>query len=276
MTGDLRNFQPEARDLPKLLETIEQVVGLRCGNYKEEYIKRRIHSRMNATRHETYRAYRQYLTGNREEIEMLRNALTINVTRFLRDPEVFQAVKKDILPSILKNKTRIRIWSAGCSSGEEPYTYAMLIHEAMLLRKDLDALVYATDIDDVILNRARAGIYDRSSLENLSDSQIRRHFIARDDGSFEVKEHLRRLVRFQHHDLMSGSSAYRFIDIVSCRNVTIYFTEKQKNDLARIFNESLVSDGYYIIGMSEYIGKEVENLFSSYRPMERIFQKKAR
>ena len=75
---------------------------------------------------------------------------------------------------------------------------------------------------------------------------------------------------------MSGPSAYRFIDIVSCRNVTIYFTEKQKNDLTRTFHESLVTEGYYIIGMSEYIGKEVENLFSSYRPMERIFQKTIR
>ncbi len=273
MTDDLRNLQPEAKDLPRLLATIEQVIGIRCGNYKEEYIKRRIHSRMNATKRETYGAYRQYLSANRDEIELLRNALTINVTRFMRDPEVFHVVKKEILPSILNRKKRIRIWSAGCSSGEEPYTYAMLLHEAMLLKKDLDVLVYATDIDDVILNRARTGIYERSALENLSDSQIRRHFIARDSGSFEIKPHLRELVRFQHHDLMCGSSTYRFIDIVSCRNVTIYFTEKQKNDLTRMFHESLVNDGYYVIGMSEYIGKEVENLFSSYRPMERIFQK---
>lgn len=260
-------------DFGRLLAAIEESLGIRCGQYKEDYIKRRLFSRMNATDKKDYADYHAYLLSNPDERERLKNALTINVTKFFRDPEVFEAVKRDLLPSILKKKSRIRIWSAGCSSGEEPYSYAIILSELSFFNKDMNALVIATDIDREILKRAAEGIYERPALENLSESQVRRHFTKRPDGKFEVKPAVRERVRFQSHDLMGGVPASRGLDIISCRNVTIYFTDEQKNDLNRMFHGALAPGGYYIIGMSEFLGKEIAHLFKPYRPREKIFVK---
>jgi len=260
-------------EFSRLLAVIEEILGIRCGQYKEDYIKRRLFSRINATNSKNYAAYQKFLLSNPDEQEKLKNALTINVTKFLRDPEVFEAIKRDLLPSILKKKTRIRIWSAGCSSGEEPYTYAIILTELGFFHKDLNGIVIATDIDREILKKAAEGIYERSALENLSESQIRRHFTKRPDGKFEVKPAIKELVRFQNHDLMRGVPVSRGLDIISCRNVTIYFTDEQKNDLNRMFYGALAQDGYYIIGMSEFLGKEITHLFRPYRPREKIFVK---
>ena len=260
-------------EFTRLLTTIEDLLSIRCGQYKEDYIKRRLFSRMNATNSKNYTDYRKFLLSDPNEAEKLKNALTINVTKFYRDPEIFEAVKRDLLPSILKKRTRIRIWSAGCSSGEEPYSYAMILTELGLFRKDLDGMVIATDIDREILKKASEGIYEASALENLSESQIRRHFIKRPDGKFEVKPALKEKVRFQAHDLMRGVPVSRGLDIISCRNVTIYFTEEQKNDLNRMFFGALAQDGYYIIGMSEFLGKDIATLFKAYRPREKVFVK---
>jgi chemotaxis protein methyltransferase CheR len=260
-------------DFHSLTATIEKILNIRCGNYKEDYIKRRLSSRMNAVNIQDYREYNRYIVANPEEQERLRNALTINVTKFFRDPEVFDTIKREIIPAIIKKKQRIRIWSAGCSSGEEPYSLAIILYEAGILNPALDAFIYATDIDPEILKRAKEGIYDRSSLENINELQVRRHFIERPDGKYEVKPHIREKVRFLHHDLMKGEPVSRFLDLITCRNVTIYFNEAQKNDLCRVFHEGLVAGGYYIMGLSEYLGRDVEHFFKPFRPQLKIYTK---
>lgn len=258
-------------DFLELTATIQRLLGIQCGNYKVDYIKRRIASRMNALRITGYPEYQAFIISHREERDLLKNALTINVTKFLRDPEVFEIIKKDIFPAIYRQKKRFRIWSAGCSSGEEPYTLAILLTEMKVLNKDMDPLIYATDIDEGVLKKAKEGIYDKSALENLSEYQVRRHFTLLPDGRYEVKPHLREFVRFSWHDLMKGVPVSRYLDMISCRNVTIYFTEKQKDDLVQMFHSGLSPGGYYVMGMSEYLGKEVESLFISYRPLQKIF-----
>lgn len=256
-----------------LLATIERKLQIRCSQYKEDYIRRRLLSRMNATRSPNYQEYHKLVNASADERELLKNALTINVTKFLRDPEVFEVIRRDILPAILKDCSRIRIWSAGCSSGEEPYTLGILLYELNLTNKNMDAIIYATDIDDEILRRAKEGVYDKATLENLSDYQIKRHFNPLPSGKYEVKPHIRERVRFQHHDLMSGVPVGRSFDIVTCRNVTIYFNEPQKNAVTRLFAEALSPGGFYVMGMSEYLGKEVEPLFKSYKPLQKIYRK---
>lgn len=258
-------------DFLELTALIERMIGIQCGNYKTDYIKRRIASRMNALRIPRYQDYQVYLVSKREERDLLKNALTINVTKFLRDPEVFEIIRKDIFPMIYRQKKRFRIWSAGCSSGEEPYTLAIILAEMKTLHKDLDPVIYATDIDEGVLKKAKEGIYDKSALENLSEYQVRRHFTLLPSGRYEIKPHIRELVRFSWHDLMKGTPISRYLDLVSCRNVTIYFTESQKDDLVRMFHSGLTSGGYYVMGMSEYLGKGVESLFLPYKPLQKIF-----
>jgi chemotaxis protein methyltransferase CheR len=256
-----------------LLAYIERTLEVRCSQYKEDYIKRRLMSRMNVTKMPDYKAYRLYLLSHPEEKTALRNALTINVTKFFRDPEVFSLLRQEIIPHIMKTKKKIRIWSAGCSSGEEPYSFAILLHEAGLLTGSMDSMIYATDIDHEILVKAKAGIYEKSALENLSEIQIRRHFTLLADGKYGIKPHLRTPIRFSYHDLMKGSPVSRYLDIISCRNVTIYFNERQKCDLTRVFHEGLIAEGFYIMGLSEYLVREGEAFFRPYRIQQKVFSR---
>ncbi len=265
--------QVSEKGLPELILDVQKRLNIQLTNYKQDYIKRRLLSRMNSTRSKDFVEYHQYLKTHPEEEEKLRNALTINVTKFLRDPDVFNLVGREIFPSIISEKKSIKIWSAGCSSGEEPYTYAILLFDLAKPGIILNNVITATDIDEEILKRAQVRIYEKNALENLSEGQISKHFEKMDDGKFRIKDHIRNMVRFQSHDLMKGVPVARMFDVVSCRNVTIYFNEQQKKDLVRLVHESLANNGYYIMGMSEYMSKDVEHLFRPYKPMLKIFQK---
>lgn len=258
-----------------LQKSIERLVRIKCSNYKEDYIKRRILSRMRLTNTADFEAYHKYLLANPQEIDLLRNALTINVTKFFRDSEVFEVLRQEVLPDLAARRGSIRIWCAGCATGEEPYSIAILAHELMATHRDVAVTIYATDIDAVVLEKARAGVYDKKALENVDERQIRKHFVSRDDGTFEVRPHIRDLVKFRQHDLMTGIPIARYLDAVTCRNVTIYFTEQQKNELARLIHSALAVDGYYIMGKTEYLGREVEHLFTPYNVMQKILRKAA-
>ena len=263
----------ENNDFLTLKRSIERLLGIQCGSYKEDYIKRRVLSRMRIRGKENYKDYNSVLVAEKNEQEALRNALTINVTKFWRDKDVFDLIKSEIIPEILRKKGKARIWSAGCSTGEEPYTLALIAYDITRLKPDSQITIYATDIDREVLKRAKEGIYDSKSLENLTEGQIRRHFTAIEDGKYQVKQHLKDMVRFSWHDLMSGKPVANYLDIVTCRNVTIYFTEQQKNDLAKMFHPSLVSDGYYIMGKTEFMARELEKMYKPYNALQKIYRK---
>jgi chemotaxis protein methyltransferase CheR len=263
-----------ASDFNLLKRHVEQLLKIQCSNYKEDYIKRRFLSRMRTTNSATYGDYLRYIKSHPGENEPLRNALTINVTEFFRDKEVWDEVKNVILPALFQQKKRISIWCAGSSTGEEPYTLAILLYEAIVNHKELSGSITATDIDEVVLAKAKAGVFEEKAIQKLTTLQIQRHFTKRPDGLYEVKPHLRELLRFRPHDLMSGVPPVRYVDLLTCRNVTIYFTEKQKDELARMFHSALVADGYYIMGKTEYLGRAVEDLFIAKNTSQKVFMKR--
>jgi len=264
----------DSADFVLLKRHVEQLLRIQCSNYKEDYIKRRFLSRMRSTNTTNYSDYLKYLKSHTQETEPLRNALTINVTEFFRDKEVWDEVKNVILPALFAQKKRISIWCAGSSTGEEPYTLAILLHDAIVNHKDWSGIITATDIDEVVLAKAKAGIFEEKSIQKLPTVQVQRHFTKRPDGLYEVKPHLRELLRFRPHDLMSGVPPVRYVDLITCRNVTIYFTENQKDDLTRMFHSALVSDGFYIMGKTEYLGRQVEDLFTPKNTAQKIFVKR--
>jgi len=253
---------------------VEQNLKILCSNYKEDYIKRRFFSRMRSTNTNSYGEYLHHVKTHPDEIELLRNALTINVTEFFRDKEVFDTVRQTILPAMFAKRNRISVWCAGCSTGEEPYTLAILLWEHLAANKDHSGYIIATDIDQVVLAKAKAGVFAEKIVKKLPLSTIQRHFTLLPNGDYEVKQHLKDLIRFRPHDLMSGVPPAKFLDLVTCRNVTIYFNEKQKDDLARLFHSALVTGGFYIMGKTEYLGRQVENLFTPYNSVQKIFVKK--
>ncbi len=169
-------------------------------------------------------------------------------------------MRKDILPSLFRQRKQLRIWCAGCSSGEEPYSLAMILSDLMLQNPGISARIIATDIDQNVLAKAKDGIYTQKAMVKLSEAQVQRHFTSLPDGNFQVKPYLKELIRFQPHDLMSGVPVSRWLDLIICRNVTIYFTEKQKDALAKMFHGALVSGGFYIMGKTEYLGRIQQTL----------------
>jgi chemotaxis protein methyltransferase CheR len=261
-------------DFGLLIRFIEHTLGIRCKNYKEDYIKRRLLSRMRSTDSSTYQDYLNYLKANPAELEKLRNALTINVTEFFRDSDVYEVIKKEIFPALIQRGKRTRIWCAGCSTGEEPYSLAMILSDLIAQNPQISAQIYATDIDQIVLQKAKDGIYPPKTMVKLSESQIRRHFTKLPDGNFLVKPHLKELIRFRPHDLMSGIPVAQWLDLITCRNVTIYFNEQQKDSLARMFHGALGSRGFYIMGKTEYLGRTLENLFEPYHSLQKVFVKK--
>jgi chemotaxis protein methyltransferase CheR len=261
-------------DFILLKRFIEQTLGIHCSNYKEDYIKRRLLSRMRSTGCSSHDDYLKYLKANPPELENLRNALTINVTEFFRDTEVYDLMKKEIFPALFQQRKRLRIWCAGCSTGEEPYSLAMILSDLITQNPALSAHIMATDIDKVVLAKAQEGIFTAKAMVKLSEAQIHRHFIRLPDGNFQAKPHLKELIRFRPHDLMSGVPVSRWLDLITCRNVTIYFNEKQKDELAKLFHDALTSGGFYIMGKTEYLGRQVEHLFIPHNSIQKIFIKK--
>lgn len=253
---------------------IEQTLAIRCSNYKEDYIRRRLLSRMRSTGTESYEDYLAYLRSNPGELENLRNALTINVTEFFRDNDVYDSMKKDLLPALFSQRKRLRIWCAGCSTGEEPYSLAMILTDMRVQNPEISAQIFATDIDTVVLAKAQEGVYTPKAMVKLSETQIRRHFTRLPEGNYQVKPNLKELIRFRPHDLMSGTPVSRWLDLIICRNVTIYFNEQQKDELVKMFHGALVSGGFYIMGKTEYLGRQVEDLFTAHNSLQKIYIKK--
>ncbi len=145
----------------------------------------------------------------------------------------------------------------------------------MATHKDISGYIIATDIDQVVLGKAKSGVFEDKLIKKLPISVIQKHFTPLPNGSYEAKQHLKDLLRFRPHDLMSGVPPARFLDLITCRNVTIYFNENQKDDLARTFHSALVTNGFYVMGKTEYLGRQVENLFTPFNSSLKIFIKKS-
>ena len=187
----------------------------------------------------------------------LRDMLTINVTEFFRDAPQFDRLENDVLPALVADRPRLRVWSAGCSNGHEPYSVAILLDELGAGRR---ATILATDFDREVLTRARAGgPYPESELRNVSEARLARYFTASDGGPSVTRDLVRR-VQFREMNLLTDRFEPRF-DLVICRNVLIYFSAAVKADLVRRFIDVLTPDGVLFVGATEALmGKEAAGL----------------
>ena len=252
--------------------------GLDTSQYKDSYIKRRLATRMRANGVTNYLEYMRLLSKNPDEYKPLLNALTINVTEFFRNPETYKVIK-GILRDIIEEKERlnrslIRIWSAGCSSGEEPYSIAILLCEILGNRiNNFNISIHATDIDDRILIKAKAGEYQKDHLKNVSKACLHKYFIFdRESDMYTVKEELKKLIKFKKHDLISGRKLGLF-DMILCRNVVIYFSRELQERLYMDFYDSLTEGGYFVMGKTESLIGEAHVKAESFNKPERIYRK---
>jgi len=255
---------------------VKRDVTFDCSQYKDSFLKRRFAIRMRATRVTTFRDYIKLLDSDQQEYEKLLDTLTVNVTEFMRDPpvyEAFTAVLRDLVAAKVKRGDKtLRIWSAGCSSGEEAYSLAILLRKTLgVMHRDLSTQIIASDIDPGSLNKAREGVYKKDALKNMVDKEIQIYF-TREKDLYRVNDDLKRMIRFKKHDLIREKEI-GYCDVIFCRNVIIYFSREQQKDLYMKFYRGLKDYGYLVTGKSETLVGKAANLFKTINHREKIYQK---
>jgi two-component system CheB/CheR fusion protein len=261
-------------DLEALLEKIYNERGYDFREYKTSSVERRIKKRLFEHHLETYDQYSALLDQNPGEYSKLFDTLLINVSEFFRDPEAWKVIDDEIIPKILAKKNKggsIRVWSAGCSTGEEPYSFAILLADKLGdAISDYEIRIYATDIDDKALVEARAGQYTTDKLKNVQDEFLNKYFI-KEDGFYKIHRNIRQMVSFGRQDLVSDAPISR-LDIVICRNVLIYFNSDLQNRVITKFHYALCDHGYAFFGKSESMLAS-SRLFEGVNKKWRIFKK---
>jgi two-component system, chemotaxis family, CheB/CheR fusion protein len=276
LTGAKDLTQPsEAQALQTFLQQLHERSGLDFTTYKMPTIQRRLQRRMVATGTTTLAAYRRHLQRHPEEYSLLISSFLIKVTEFFRDRDLFTALREQVIPDLIavarERGNELRIWSAGCATGEEAYSLAILV--ADILGDELEQFtirIFATDLDNDAITFARRGIYPASALATLPSDYITR-FFHKADGDYEVQKRVRGLVIFGQHDLGQRAPFPR-IDLVLCRNVLIYFTQEMQKRVLQLFAYSLRDGGYLVLGKAETTSPLAE-FFVAVQPTLKIYRR---
>lgn len=243
--------------------------------YKQSTLKRRIIRRMALVKIEKPLEYLSFLREYKSEQDALYNDMLISVTHFFRDPQSFEVLCDNIFPALLSKKNineALRIWIAGCATGEEAYSMAICLQEQLGDKAAaMKIQIFATDISETAIAKARTGIYRQTELDGVSTSRLQQ-FFTKIDGSFQVNKAIRDMCVFAHHNLLKDPP-FSKIDLVSCRNVMIYLEPVLQKRALTTFHYSLNEGGYLILGKSETIGNSTD-IFTTYNSTEKIYSRK--
>ncbi len=269
-------FLDKENDLNALFSLLRARSGVDFSLYKHSTLRRRILRRMLLHKIEQLPAYLNYLRIHVVEVDALFNDLLINVTGFFRDPQVFQTLKRRILPKLLKNRpddAPLRIWICGCATGEEAYSMAITLvefFEASHLR--LNAQIFATDISETSLEKARAGIYPENISLDVSAERLRRFFV-KNNGNYQVSKTIRDMCVFARQNIILDPP-FSNLDLISCRNVLIYLGQVLQRKIMPVFHYALKQNGFLLLGSSEAIGS-ASDLFSLVDKKHKFYAKKS-
>jgi two-component system, chemotaxis family, CheB/CheR fusion protein len=240
----------------RILTLLRDASGVDFTFYKKSTISRRVARRMSLKKIERLTEYWKYLKGNRKELDALYQDLLIHVTSFFREPDVFRALRNKILPQILAQKPSadpIRVWVPGCSTGEEVYSIAICLLESLGDRAASTPIqIFASDISEQAVDRARAGLYPAAALKKVAKDRVRQ-FFNRLNGNYQIKSGVRDLCIFARHDLAKDPPFSR-MDLISCRNVLIYLEPVLQRRILGSFRYALRDGGYLLLGKSETLG----------------------
>ncbi|GFK93515.1 Chemotaxis protein methyltransferase Cher2 [Fundidesulfovibrio magnetotacticus] len=263
--------------IKKIFVLLRVQTGHDFSMYKPSTIHRRIDRRMAVHQIETLNDYVKYLQHNPLEVEALFKDLLIGVTSFFRDPEAFKALEEHIIPKLFAGKqtgASIRIWSTGCSTGEEAYSLAILLQERLeMLKQSFNVQIFATDIDSMAIATARTGLYPASIAADISPERLGRFFVAESDGRmYRIHKGIRDMLVFSEHDLIRDPP-FSKLDLISCRNLMIYMGGELQKRLIPIFHYALNPGGFIFLGTSETVG-EFGDLFSTLERKLKLYQRK--
>ena len=255
-----RDFAFSDSDFRFIAQMLKERAGIVLADHKRDMVYSRLAKRIRELKMESFREYIELLTGPKgdDEIGTTLNALTTNLTKFFREPHHFDHLKSVVAPAARSaaksgQRPRLRIWSAGCSSGEEPYSIAMTLLQGISDIAKWDAKILATDIDTNMVHRASQGIYERRSVEAIP-GQARNQFakpLKDDDGRFQMSERVRSLITFKPLNLLHPWPMKGPFDLIFCRNVVIYFDKDTQRKLFDRYADLLRDDSFLYIGHSE-------------------------
>lgn len=261
--------------LATIFRLLRASTGVDFIHYKQNTLKRRIVRRMILYKLEKLEDYAQYLQNHPAEVTVLYQDVLITVTNFFRDPEAFEALKTKVFPIITKERkpdSPIRIWVAGCSTGEEAYSITICLLEFLAVTGiNLPIQIFATDVNEVVIERARNGIYKTSQIADVSPERLQRFFV-KVEGGYQISKPVRELCVFARHNLMSDPPFSR-LDLITCRNVLIYLGSVIQKKLLPIFHYGLKPTGFLMLGNSETVGEFV-NLFAMVDKKYKIYFRK--
>ena len=257
-----------------LTEKISRERGFGCASYKEKCLRRRIAVRMRATGVHTFDAYMRVLDADPREWDRLLDALTINVTKLFRNWETYETIGSAVIPILwARPEHEINVWSAGCSSGEEPYSLAVLFHRHAEQIGELHRLkrvrIVGTDIDRLSLAAAERGAFGEAAFADTPPDIRARYFS--DGASAQVDPVVRSIVSFERRDLLSDAPPAGALHLITCRNVIIYFDRATQEQLFERFHDLLRPGGFLVLGKVETLLGRARTLFASIRGRERIF-----
>lgn len=261
------------RAFADLSEVVRRICGIHLASHKRVLLESRLARRLRALSLPNFEAYIQHLRGlsaNADEWSQLTNAITTNKTEFFREPHHFKVLVDDVLRQALTRPgpRTLQVWSAGCSTGEEPYTIVMALHEAGAFASGVEVKIYATDIDTDVLRRAREGVYHEERMKGLSREQLHRHFLrgkGKSEGLWKVKAHLQQAIEFRKVNLTAPPwHIPDGFDVIFCRNVMIYFDKVTQKRLVEGFADHLKPGGTLFVGHSESL-QDLTSRFVSMR-----------
>lgn len=228
---------------------INELININLNFYKEKQMKRRISSLLTRNNFKDFDDYFIGLKNDRNLLEQFINYLTINVSEFYRNPSQWEVLEKNIIPSLItKNKRGLNVWSSACSTGEEPYSLVMMLSNFFPLK---DIKILATDIDNEAMNKAKLGLYSEKSLANLPRGFKEKYF-SKIESSYKISDDIKKCVEYKKMDLLKDRFPSN-VDLITCRNVMIYFTEDAKEILYSKFYNSLNDNGILFVGSTEQI-----------------------
>ncbi|HZU33780.1 MAG TPA: CheR family methyltransferase [Candidatus Angelobacter sp.] len=252
-----QSFSFSGPELEQVRDHIHQVAGV---YYSEQFfplLLDRCQQRMSTLNKASLQHYLEFLRSSQEELKELLNEITLGDACFYENPPQMSAFLSVALPNVLKHKAEnspVRIWSAGCSSGEQPYSLAMLLMEqGAELLKGREYEIIATDPNEHAIEKCRQGIYGRYTLRNLPNALLAKHFIRKDDGIYQVNDDMKAKIKFQQINLLDDSKLVflKGIDVIFCRNVLTYFSLESKLHVLRHFYCNLHAYGYLFLGYPE-------------------------
>lgn len=237
-----------AGEYDTFVKQIKEKLSIDLGLYKEAQMKRRITSLRNKRGYKTFAEYFKAINQDKKLLNEFVDRITINVSEFYRNPKRWEVLKTTIVPLLIQNKKKLSIWSAACSTGEEPYSIAMMIQTYF---PDIQYKIIATDIDQKALEKAKLGIYQKQSLKDLP-IELKKNYFTEKSGLFYIDDSIKKDIEFMKHDLLTDKYPKQ-VDLIVCRNVLIYFTDIAKESIYHKFSKSLAEEGVLFVGSTEQI-----------------------